>query len=244
MPDSRTRAGGGGRFLTTRWSLVLAAGDTQHPESAEALATLCERYWYPVYSFARRRGRDVDQAQDLVQGFFSHLLEKKTLGSADPDRGRFRSFLLGAFKFYLADQAAHAAARKRGGGVTLCSLDLEDAESRYRLETDVSENPDRVFARQWALELLGHARQRLHDEIAASANPERGRRLVGFLTDAGGERYREVAEELGMSESAVKVAVHRLRRRFGALLREEVAQTVNDEARVDEELRFLFSALE
>jgi RNA polymerase sigma-70 factor (ECF subfamily) len=244
MAESRTHVGGRGRFLTTRWSLVLAAGDTQHPDSSEALATLCERYWYPVYAFARRRGRDADRAQDLVQGFFQHLLEKKTLGSADPDRGRFRSFLLGALKYYLADQAAHDAAQKRGGGATLHSLDLEDAESRYRLETDVSENPDRVFARQWALELLGHARQRLHDEIEASAQPERGRRLAAFLTDPGGERYREVAEELGMSESAVKVAVHRLRRRFGALLREEVAQTVADEGRVDEELRFLFSSLE
>ena len=243
MPESRTHLGGG-RFLTTRWSMVLAAGDTRHPDSADALATLCERYWYPVYAFARRRGRDADEAQDLVQGFFSHLLEKKTLGAAEPERGRFRSFLLGAFKFYLADQAAHAAAQKRGGGATHHSLDLDDAESRYRLETDPANDPDRVFSRHWALELLGHARRRLYAEIEASANPERSRRLAAFLTGAGGERYREVAAELGMSESAVKVAVHRLRRRFGALLREEVAQTVADEARVDEELRYLFSCLE
>lgn len=244
MPEGPIRPGSGGRFLTTRWSLVLTAGDTRHPGSAEALATLCERYWYPVYAFARRRGRDADEAQDLVQGFFSHLLEKKTLGAADPDRGRFRSFLLGAFKYYLADQAVHAGAQKRGGGARLHSLDLDDAESRYRLEADPAESPDRVFARGWALELLGHARRRLGEEIATSANAERSQRLAAFLTDAGGQRYREVAEELGMSESAVKVAVHRLRRRFGALLREEVAQTVEDEARVDDELRYLFSSLE
>jgi RNA polymerase sigma-70 factor (ECF subfamily) len=244
MAESRTHVGGRGRFLTTRWSLVLAAGDTQHPDSTEALATLCERYWYPVYAFARRRGRDADRAQDLVQGFFQHLLEKKTLGSADPDRGRFRSFLLGALKYYLADQAAHDAAQKRGGGATLHSLDLEDAESRYRLEADEDTNPERSFERRWALAVLAAAHQRLGAEAEASTNPERGRRLLGFLTDAGGDRYRMVAEDLGMSEAAVKVAVHRLRRRFGAILREEVARTVEDAARVDDELRFLFAALE
>ncbi len=244
MAEGRIELGGGGRFLTTRWSLVLAAGDRGHPDGAAALATLCERYWYPVYVFARRRGRDADEAQDLVQGFFSHLLERGTLGSADPDRGRFRSFLLGAFKYYLSDVAVRAAAQKRGGGVSLQSLDLDDAESRYRLEADPAASPDRLFARRWALELLAHARRRLDAELAAASNPERSRRLARFLTSSGGARYREVAAELGMTESAVKVAVHRLRRRFGALLREEVAETVEDEARIDDELRFLLSCLE
>lgn len=243
MAEPRGQAGGG-RFLTTHWSLVLAAGETRGPTSDQALSTLCERYWYPVYVFARRRGHDVEEAQDLVQGFFSHLLEKGTLRSADPDRGRFRSFLLGAFKYYVSDVSVRAAAQKRGGGQTLHSLDLDDAESRYRVETDPADQPDRLFEKRWALELLAHARRRLDQEIDASGNPERSRRLALFLTDADGAKYKDVAEELGMTEAAVKVAVHRLRRRFGAVLREEVAQTVESPDRVDDELRHLFSSLE
>lgn len=231
------------RFLTTQWSLVLAAGDSAAPGSREALDELCSLYWYPVYAFARRRGAAVEDAQDQVQGFFSHLLERGTLKGADPGRGRFRSFLLGAFKLYLADERSRQVARKRGGGATALPLDLEGAEERYRLEADGDENPDRLFARRWALELLAHTRTRLDDELAAGRNPERSRRLAGFLTDAEEAPYREVAEELGMSESAVKVAVHRLRQRYGALLREEVARTVEDSARVDDELRYLFSVL-
>jgi RNA polymerase sigma-70 factor (ECF subfamily) len=236
--------GGGGRFLTTQWSMVLAAGDSLHPESSQALGDLCERYWYPVYAFARRRGADGDEAQDLVQGFFSHLLERKALRTADPLRGRFRSFLLGAFKFYLADERARAGAQKRGGGVAVHSLDLDDAESRYRLEADDDTNPERSYERRWALEVLANAHRRLAGEAGEASHPERNRRLLAFLTDSGGGRYREVAEELGMSEAAVKVAVHRLRRRFGGILREEVARTVEDPAKVDDELRFLFAALE
>lgn len=231
------------KFLTTQWSLVLAAGDTAAPGSREALDELCSLYWYPIYAFARRRGATVDDAQDQVQSFFSHLLERGTLKGADPGRGRFRSFLLGAFKLYLADERSRAAARKRGGGTTTLPLDLDGAEERYRLEADEEDNPDRLFARGWALELLAHARRRLDEELAAGRNPERSRRLAAFLTDADGAPYREVAEELGMSESAVKVAVHRLRQRYGALLREEVARTVEDAARVDDELRYLFSVL-
>ena len=234
---------GGARFLTTQWSLVLAAGDSAAPGSREALDDLCERYWYPVYAFARRRGADADLAQDQVQGFFSHLLERGTLKGADPARGRFRSFVLGAFKLYLADERSRAAARKRGGGATVLPLDVDAAEERYRLEADAEESPDRLFARRWALELLAHTRRRLDEELAGGRTPERSRRLAAFLTDADGAPYREVAEELGMTESAVKVAVHRLRQRYGALLREEVARTVEDPGRVDDELRYLFSVL-
>lgn len=234
---------GGARFLTTRWSLVLAAGDSAAPGSREALDDLCARYWYPVYAFARRRGADADLAQDQVQGFFSHLLERGTLKGADPGRGRFRSFVLGAFKLYLADERSRAAAQKRGGGAAVLPLDVDAAEERYRLEADAEEGPDRLFARRWALELLAHTRRRLDEELAGGRNPERSRRLAAFLTDADSAPYREVAAELGMSEAAVKVGVHRLRQRYGALLREEVARTVEDPARVDDELRYLFSVL-
>jgi len=225
--------------------MVIAAGDTQSPRFHDALGVLCEGYWYPVYAFIRRRGADSDRAQDLAQGFFSHLLEKHTLKAADRERGRFRSFLLTALKFYLADENDRAKAKKRGGGQEALSLDLEGAEERYSLETEPEGSPDRVFEKRWALEVLERTQGRLQEEIENSANPERSRRLAVFLTgDGDGVTYKEVAAELDMSESAVKVAVHRLRKRFGALLREEVAATVVDPNETDRELRFLLAALE
>lgn len=230
-----------GQFLTTRWSLVLSAGDPQDPEYRDALATLCERYWYPVYAFVRRRGTDPDAAQDLVQGFFAGLLEKDTLRAADPALGRFRSFLLSAVKFHLSDERRRRQAQKRGGAVE--QIDLQAAEERYLLEGDPADSPERLFERRWALELLHHARRRLEREVAESAHPERVR-LVPLLTTGGGPRYGELAAELEMSEGALKVAVHRLRKRFGALLREEVAETVGDPALVDAELRHLLEVLE
>lgn len=223
----------------------MAAGDSQDPRFEEALGDLCERYWYPVYAYVRRRGADADAAQDLTQGFFSHVLEKGTLRAADRERGRFRSFLLTAVKFYLSDEYDRATAKKRGGGLEALSLDMEDAESRYLLEADAETNPDRMFARRWALEVLDLAHRRLEGELATSANPERGHRLAAYLTgDAEDVSYKEVGNELGMSEAAVKVAVHRLRKRFGALLREEVASTVVDPEDTDRELRFLLSSLD
>ena len=225
--------------------MVIAAGDTQSPRFHDALGGLCEGYWYPVYAFIRRRGADSDRAQDLAQGFFSHLLEKRTLKAADRERGRFRSFLLTALKFYLADESDRAKAKKRGGGQEALSLDLEGAEERYSLEAEPDGSPDRVFEKRWALEVLERTQGRLQEEIANSASPERSRRLAVFLTgDGDGVTYKAVAAELDMSESAVKVAVHRLRKRFGALLREEVAATVVDPNETDRELRFLLAALE
>lgn len=238
--DQRLPLAGDARFHTTQWTLVLRAGDSADPGSQEALADLCERYWYPVYAFVRRRGAAPEDAQDLVQGFFSHLLERRTLKVADPERGRFRSFLLGSAKLYLSDERRRAAAGKRGGAAP--AIDLETAEQRYRLETDPEASPERLYERRWALELLAHTRARLAREVERSAHPERTR-LLGFLTEGGGPRYQELAAELGMNEGAVKVAVHRLRRRFGTLLREEVARTVGDPARVDEELRHLLAIL-
>lgn len=233
------------RFRTTQWSMVIAAGDDRNPRFQQALADLCERYWYPVYAFIRRRGADPDAAQDLAQGFFSYILEKNTLRAADRERGRFRSFLLTALKFYLADEYDRARAQKRGGGQEALSLDLEGAEARYRLEAEPEAEPDRVFEKRWALEVLEQTHRRLQEEIDRSANPERSRRLAAFLTGEGDDQsYREVAADLGMTESAVKVAVHRLRKRYGALLREEVERTVGDPGETEGELRFLLAALE
>ena len=233
-----------GQFRTTQWSLVIAAGDDRNPRFHQALSDLCESYWYPVYAYVRRRGGDADSAQDLTQGFFSSLLERNTLAAADRERGRFRSFLLTALKFYLADEHDRATAKKRGAGVVAMSLDLEGAEERYRLEAEPDDTPDRAYERRWALEVLDLTHRRLRTEIERSAHPERAQRLARYLTGDGDEAgYREVAEELGMTESAVKVAVHRLRKRFGALLREEVERTVGDPGETEGELRFLLAAL-
>ena len=225
--------------------MVAAAGDSQDPRFNDALSDLCESYWFPVYVFVRRRGASADRAEDLTQGFFSHLLEKGTLKAADRDRGRFRSFLLTAVKFYLSDEYDRETALKRGGGQEALSLDMDDAENRYNLEAEPDENPDQIFAKRWALEVLDRTHRQLQDELTKSGNPERAQRLSIFLSSEGDDvSYREIAGELDMSESAVKVAVHRMRKRFGGLLREEVARTVVDPTEIDGELRFLLEALD
>jgi RNA polymerase sigma-70 factor (ECF subfamily) len=236
---SRSRRG----FSTTRWSLVVAAANSGHPDYRRALEDLCGSYWYPVYAFVRRRGWDRDQAQDLTQGFFAELLEKQTLKAADQERGRFRSFLLTALKFYLSNEQERARAQKRGGGRSPIPLDADAAEELYRLEPVDQHTPETLFERRWALVVLERVLDRLRRELERSLHPERIR-LVECLTAEGSRgRYKQLAVDLEMSESAVKVAVHRLRRRFGELLREEVAQTVDDPKRVDDELRHLFDVM-
>jgi len=217
-----------------------------HPEYADALAGLCNDYWYPVYAFLRRSGVRSDDAQDLTQGFFVELMEKRTLKAVRRERGRFRSFLLAALKFYLSHERERDRAAKRGGGTTVVSLDADTAESRYRLDPeDDGRTPEGVFERRWALALLDRTLNHLREELRESANPERSLRLAGYLTHAEGEPgYKQTAAELGMTESAVKVAVHRLRLRFGALVRDEVLQTVDGPDKVDDELRHLFASLE
>ena len=231
-------------FQSTRWSLVQAAGDTHDPDAREALAELCQIYWPSVYAYIRSRGEALESAQDLTQGFFAEFLEKRYFKDARRDRGRFRAFLLTCVKHYTANERDRARAEKRGGGTSPVRLDLEQAESLTRNIPSGADTPDRIFERQWALTLLDRTLARLDEEAARSGHPERFQRLKPFLTDsAAGARYQDVAGELGMTVSAVKVAMHRLRRKFGSLLREEVAQTVADGALVDEEIRFLFQAL-
>ena len=231
-------------FGTTRWSLIVAAGDSNNPDCRRALDELCGAYWYPVYAFLRRSGRDPDAAQDLTQGFFARLLEKQTLKAADQERGRFRSYLLTALKFYLSNERQRERAQKRGGGQAPIPLDRNTAEKHYSLEPVEEQTPEALFERRWALALLERALDRLREELKRSASPERSLRLVGCLTgDDGRGRYKQLAAELEMSESAVKVAVHRLRRRFGDLLREEVAHTVEGPEQVEEELRHLFAVI-
>lgn len=232
------------RFATTRWSQVLAAGQSPTGEAREALATLCEIYWYPLYAFVRRWGHDADEAQDLTQEFFSRLLEKHYLRDADPSRGRFRSFLLASLKHFLSNERDRASAVKRGGRVSIVGLEVETAEGMYRREPADADTPEKVFERRWALTLLERTLAALRQEFASSGKQEVFARLEGYLTgDQATVPYAQLAGELGMSEGAIKVAVHRLRRRFGALLREEIGQTVADRQQVDEEVRELFRIL-
>jgi RNA polymerase sigma factor (sigma-70 family) len=242
-PRSAVKAGGR-RFATTRWSQVIAAGAEQTRDSRDALARLCELYWYPLYAYVRRWGYDADQAQDLTQEFFARLLEKHYLRAADPARGRFRSFLLASLKHFLSNERDRVAAVKRGGRTTVVPLEFENAEGRYSREPPDNETPETIYERRWALTLLERTLARLRGEFDDAGKSAAFSRLEGYLT---GEQetlpYAELGAALGLSEGAVKVTVHRLRRRFGALLREEIAETVSDPAQVDDEVRELFRAL-
>jgi DNA-directed RNA polymerase specialized sigma24 family protein len=231
-----------GHFPTTHWSVVLAAGDCAHPGSRDALSELCTLYWAPVRAFVRRRAGDA-AADDLTQGFFAALLERGALSAADQDRGRFRGFLLTSVKYYLADQWDRAHAQKRGGGDQPLSLDHRTDDVPPIDPPDPSSTPDREYDRQWALTLLELVRARLDAELATHKDPTRMRRLASALTDSAEARYRDIARDLQMNESAVKVSVHRLRKRYAAILREEVLRTVSTPKAVDEELRFLLTAV-
>ena len=235
---------GGGRFTTTHWSLVLAAAGTEDAHGREALAKLCQVYWYPLYAFVRRQGHGPHDAQDLTQEFFMRLLEKDYLGDVDRSKGKFRSFLLAALKHFLSKEWARAKTLKRGGGHTLVPLDTLSAEDRYRREPEDNATPERLFERRWALTLLDRVLTRLSEEYETTGKRAMFEQLQGCLTgDSDLLPYAELAARLGMTEGAVKVAVHRLRQRYRGVLRDEIAQTVADPAEIDDEIRQLFSAL-
>jgi len=235
---------GGGWSSTTHWSLILEAGDSRDSRSKEALETLCQRYWYPVYAYIRSRGNSRDQAEDLTQGFFAQFLEKGYIKQASADRGRFRSFLLVAVKNYLANEWDRQQALKRGGGAKVLSLDFEQADGRYSLEPVDTTSPAELYERRWALTQLDRTLDELRKEMRSAGVEQRFERLKEVLTgDSSGTSYREIAEELEMSESAVKVTVHRMRRRFGELLRELVGETLDKPEEVDSEIRYLFASI-
>jgi RNA polymerase sigma-70 factor (ECF subfamily) len=231
-------------FATTHWSVVLAAGQGASADAQEALAALCQTYWYPLYAYVRRKGHQPDDAQDLTQEFFARLLERHYLQSADPERGRFRSFLLTAFKRFLSKERDRARTKRLGGGIRLLPLDFEAGERRYTLEPPHEVTAERIYEQRWALTLLDRVFVRLRDEFDQAGKQKQFNYLKVYLTgEAGKPSYQEAAAELGMTEGAVKVAVHRLRRRYRDSVREEIAQTVAGLEDVDEELRHLFAAL-
>jgi DNA-directed RNA polymerase specialized sigma24 family protein len=231
-------------FATTHWSAVLEAGRQASPGCAQALEELCRNYWYPLYAYARRLGHDPHSAQDLTQEFFARLLEKNYVGIADRRRGKFRWFLLAAFKGFLANEWDRLRAQKRGGGSRPIALDELSAEERYRLEPADPLSPDRVYERRWALTLLESARKRLQDEYASGGKGHRFESLEDCLPGAQMSRsYADLAAQLELSEAAVKVEVHRMKRRYGDLLRDEVARTVAHRNEVDDEVKHLIDVL-
>ena len=228
-------------FATTRWSLVAAAGSGG---SADALEDLCRIYWFPIYAVVRKSGKSRDDAMDLTQGFFEKLLEKRWLNVADDSRGRFRSFLLTALKRYLANEWHREQSAKRGGGLEFLTLDEGLAERLYATEGGSARSPDELFDRRWALAMLDAAMARLAAEYRDAGRPEEFARLMPTLTAGRGETdYATLAAESGSSEGAVRVAVHRMRKRFRQVIREEVGRTVNGEEDVDAEMAELMRAL-
>ena len=231
-------------FATTRWSLVLAAGREPTTGSRAAFSELCQLYWPPVYAFARRQGYEVHEAEDLTQAFFTRLLEKHVVQAADPQRGRFRSFLLASFKNFVANERDREHAQKRGSGQVIVGLDFESAEARYSAEPVDTLTPDAVFERQWAVGVLDRVLVTLRAECIAAGKVElfdQVRDLLGGDRGPGG--YAAIARSLGTTEGAVKVNVHRLRRRYGDLLRANIEATVSDASEVDDEIAYLMTVV-
>jgi RNA polymerase sigma-70 factor (ECF subfamily) len=233
-----------GRFATTQWSVVLRARSPHEAESRDALATLCQAYWPPVFSYIRHLGHDPEEARDLTQEFFADILERRGIADARKERGRFRSFLLSSVKHFLADEHDRRTAAKRGGGRASISIDAETFESlQATRELATHLTPEAIFERRWAQAVVERVRRDLDREMERSGSGERFRRLHPHLVGDANPPYGQLAADLGMTESAVRVALHRLRQRFGAKLREHVAQTVDDPGKADDEVRHLIQAL-
>ncbi len=244
--DTSQPAAGGhnARFATTRWSIVLAAGDRRSPDGDCALQALCRTYWYPLYAYARRRGHSAEEAADVTQEFFSRLLEKNFLQSADRSRGRFRSFLLTVFKRFLSSERDKQQALKRGGGLQHFSIDLQAGERQYSCEPSHDWTPEKLYERRWAMTLLQNVLSSLEREYRSKGQNRLFEVGKVYLTGSpGAPPYSVSAAELDMTESAVRVAVHRLRGRYRELLKQEVTQTIESPETVEEELRHLRAAI-
>ena len=233
-----------GTFNTTHWSVVLLAGQDGTPEGASALEKLCRMYWYPLYAYARREGHDRSDGQDLTQQFFAVCFEKNSFSLADPDRGRFRNFLLTSFKHFLTNEHHRHRAAKRGGGCRFVSWDEAEVEARYQQELATEASPDKLFEQAWALTLLDKVMKDLRQEYVCGGKANVFDALQVFLTgDRSEATYEEIGKGLRKGESAVKMAVSRLRRRYGEMLRSEIARTVTEPGVVEDELRQLIGAL-
>ncbi len=233
------------QFATTHWSLVDAAkaDELSQTRAREALEELCRSYWYPLYAFVRSRGYSAVDAQDLTQAFFAGIIETCGLNSADRERGRFRSYLLGAMKHFLTNEWHRAQTQKRGGQVQFIEWDALDPEARYAEASEQSDNPEHLFDREWALQSIAWALQELRDEMEKAGKGEQFEALKGSLTGEDELPREEIAARLNMSEGAVKVAVHRLRGRYRNLLRAAIAETVSNEADLEDEMRYLVAVL-
>jgi RNA polymerase sigma-70 factor (ECF subfamily) len=241
--SSQSAATPGDIFATTHWTVVLAAGRHATPQAAAALEQLCQTYWFPLYAYIRRRGHAKTEAEDLTQTFFTRLLEKNFLAALDAEKGKFRAFLLAAVKHFLANEFDRTQAQKRGGGAAHLSLDWQTADTKFQVADSQSVSPEKSFDREWSLALLARVIERLQKECEAEGKGRLFAQLKTFLTAGKADSaQREIAGTLGMEEGAVRVAVHRLRKRYRALLRDEIAGTLNDPAMVDEEMRALFGA--
>ncbi len=230
-------------FATTHWTAVLAAGRRGAPQADVALEELCRTYWYPLYAYVRRRGHAREDAEDLTQAFFVRFLEKNYLEGLSGERGKFRAFLLASLNHFLSNEWDRARRQKRGGGAAVLSLDWQDADARYRIDPADHLSPDRLYDRAWAVTLLERVLARLRAENAGEGKAEAFEQLKPFLTAGRGAiPCAEAASALKLTEAAVRVAVHRLRRRYRELLREEIRQTLLDPAQVPEEMRALLGA--
>jgi len=230
-------------FATTHWTVVLQAGKRSTPQADLALEELCRAYWFPLYAYVRRRGHSREDAEDLTQTFFARFLAKNYLEGLNAERGRFRAFLLASLKHFLANEWDRSQRQKRGGNVIHLSLDWQTADTKFQVAAVNEPSPDRAFDREWAVALLAKVIERLQQECAAAGKAQLFEQLKIFLTTDKDElSHAAVSQKLGMDEIAVRVAVHRLRKRYRQLLREEIAQTLADAADVDEEMRALFGA--
>ena len=242
--DTAAGGGSGAAFVATRWTLVVKAASSDTPQAREALAQLCGMYWYPLYAFVRRKGYAPADAEDLTQAFFARVLAEQFIAGADQKKGRFRAFLLTRLSHFLADEWDRVKAHKRGGGQPALSLDSRSAETRYQLEAVDPRSPDKLFEYHWAMTLLERVYERLRLEDQQQGHGELFEALKGCLVQArAAVAYADVASRLGLSEGALRVTVHRLRRRYRDLLRAEIAETVSGPEEVEEELHYLFRVL-
>ena len=231
-------------FATTKWTVVLTAGRNTRPRAQRALQELCRIYWYPLYVYVRRRGHSKEDAEDLTQGFFARFLQGNYLETVSKEKGRFRAFLLASLKHFLANEYDRANRQKRGGGQRLFSLDWQEAENRYRIDPADELSPDKLYDRAWAVTLLECVLARLRDESVRDGRLDQFQRLRAFLMlGKSAIRYAETAAALNVTEGALRVTVHRLRRRYRELLIEEISQTLSDPAMAAQEIKALFTAV-